>query len=121
MKRMHLSPRSGRQSMNCVSCRPLRGLNVIFDIGVPGACAPGFMLSPASRAERNSSERENQLLLHAIRPRREIAEWDEEVWILPAPAQRILNEQQTLERHLLADPILKPKMTGADVHARPCP
>src|SRR6185369_12729470 len=30
-------------------CRPLRGLGA-FIVAIPGACAPGFMLSPASRA-----------------------------------------------------------------------
>src|SRR5215217_1743093 len=44
-----LSPRSGRQSMNHMGCRPLRGLMILL-IQIPGACAPGFMLSPAPRA-----------------------------------------------------------------------
>ena len=36
-------------------CRPLRGLDLFFDLD-PGSNAPGFMLSPAPRAEREFEE-----------------------------------------------------------------
>jgi hypothetical protein len=35
-------------------CRPLRGLIVLY-IYVPGACAPGFMPTPASQAKKLSA------------------------------------------------------------------
>ncbi len=34
-----------------ISCRPFHGLQTLICFTDPGACAPGFMLSPASRAE----------------------------------------------------------------------
>ena len=36
-------------------CRPLRGLNRVGGNCDPGACVPGFMLSPASRADSQLS------------------------------------------------------------------
>jgi hypothetical protein len=33
-------------------CRPFNGLQRLFFIADPGACAPGFMLPPASQVER---------------------------------------------------------------------
>jgi hypothetical protein len=65
-------------------------------------------------------EREHQLLLHAIRPWREVTEWHEEVWILATSSQRILNKEQALESHLAADSILESEMTSADVYAGVC-
>jgi hypothetical protein len=41
-----MSPQSGRQR-----CRLLRRLNLFYRFD-PGACAPGFMLSPASQVQR---------------------------------------------------------------------
>ena len=52
-----------------------------------------------------------------IRERREITERDEEIRILPTPAQRVLKEEQTLERDFLTNPVLKPEMTRTDIHA----
>jgi hypothetical protein len=40
-----MSPRSGRQR-----CRPFHGLTRFLLIG-PGACAPGFILPPASQVQ----------------------------------------------------------------------
>ena len=34
-----------------IGCRPLRGLDGVFMLTDPGACAPGFMLTPASQAK----------------------------------------------------------------------
>jgi len=61
---------------------------------------------------------EHQLLLYAVSRWREVSEWHEEVRELPTPPQRILYEQQTLERYLPAKSILKPEMICSDIYSR---
>ena len=48
---MHVSPRSGRQTRRSRAVARFTGSHVFFIAFDPGACAPGFMLSPASQAK----------------------------------------------------------------------
>jgi hypothetical protein len=65
-------------------------------------------------------ERKYQLLLDAIGSWREVAEWHEEIRKLSTTPQRVLNKEQALERHLLAEPILESEVTGAYVYTGIC-
>src|SRR5829696_2732859 len=40
---------AGVSALTTWLCRPLRGLTSLLLFSIPGACAPGFMLPPASR------------------------------------------------------------------------
>ena len=47
-------PKAGESARQRIGCRPFHGLHIIGMIN-PGACAPGFMLTPAPQAERKSN------------------------------------------------------------------
>src|SRR4051812_48987388 len=49
--KIRLSPRSGRQRLGSRAVARFAG-STMFGVGDPGAGAPGYMLSPASRAQR---------------------------------------------------------------------
>ena len=55
VKRIKFGARETGDSRTFKHCRPLRGLAIEF-YWDPGACAPGFMLTPASQAKRTRWE-----------------------------------------------------------------
>ena len=65
-------------------------------------------------------ERKNDLLLHTERRRHKCAEWNKEVWILPAAPQLVLKEEQTLKCDLLCNTIFKANVMRANVYAAAC-
>src|SRR5205085_6331564 len=79
---------------------------------------PAGRVFPARARELNSapgSEVEHHLLLHAVRARRKVAQRHEEVWILAAAAQRVLNKEETLERHAPRNAVLEAEVIRANV------
>ena len=56
----------GDSVVGTMRCRPLRGLNRVGGNRDPGARAPGFMLSPASRAQPRWRELRSWGLRHRL-------------------------------------------------------